>query len=198
MVLKMTEIIKVTNKKAIERAISALTSGSIIVYPTETSYGLGADATNDRAVKKIIAIKKRSKSKKISVAFSDLKMAKKYLVITKDAEKLAKAFLPGPLTLIVESKAKPTKKIGFRIPDHKFVLSLIRKFGKPITTTSANISGEGDLYKIKDVIRIFSHKIDLIIDGGNLAKRKPSTVYDVLDKKILRKGPISEKKINEL
>jgi len=194
----MTAIIKVTNKGAIGHAVSVLNSGGIVVYPTETSYGLGADATNDKAVKNIIRIKKRSKSKKISVAFSDIRMARKYLIITKNAEKLVKAFMPGPLTLIVESKNKPTKKVGFRIPDNDFVRRLIRKFGKPITATSANISGRSDLYKIKDVIKIFNSKVDLIIDGGNLPKRKPSTIFDVLDKKILRKGPVSEKEIQEI
>ncbi|MCX6816223.1 MAG: L-threonylcarbamoyladenylate synthase [Candidatus Aenigmarchaeota archaeon] len=190
----MAEVIKISNKDALSKAVTLLAKGGVIVYPTETSYGLGVDAENDRAVKKIITIKKRNKNKKISVAFSDLKMAKKYLVVTKDAEKLCKAFLPGPLTLLVESKNH--KIVGFRIPDHKFVLSLIRKLGKPITATSANISGEGDLYKIKDVIKIFDKKSDLIIDGGNLMKRKPSTVYDVTERKVIRKGPIPEKRIN--
>ncbi len=194
----MTEIIKTSSKKAVERAIYFLANGGVIVYPTETSYGLGADATKDAAVKKIIKIKRRIKSKKISIAFSDLRMAKKYLIITKNAEKLAKEFMPGPLTLAVESKTKPGKKIGFRIPDNTFVLSLIRKFGKPMTATSANISGKYDLYKIKDVVKIFDGKVDLIIDGGDLPKRKPSTVFDVIGKRILRKGPVSEKQIKEV
>jgi L-threonylcarbamoyladenylate synthase len=190
----MTEIIKVKNKEALTRAVDVLAKGGIIVYPTETSYGLGVDATDDRAVKKVVKIKKRGKGKKISVAFSDLKMARKYLVITKNAEKLAKAFLPGPITLIVESKSH--SKVGFRIPDQPFVLRLIKKLGKPITATSANISGEDDLYRIRDVVKIFNGKVGLIIDSGNLAKRKPSTVYDVIDRKVIRKGPIPQKKID--
>jgi L-threonylcarbamoyladenylate synthase len=72
---------------------------------------------------------------------------------------------------------------------------MIKKLGKPITATSANISGEGDLYKIKDVMKIFDNKANLIIDGGNLKKRSTSTVFDVMERKILRKGPVSEKKI---
>ena len=189
-----TKIIKATSKDAVPDAIKVLSSSGIIIYPTETCYGLGADATNDRAVKNIIDVKKRVKEKKISIAFSDIRMAKQYMVVTKKAEKLAKAFMPGPLTLIVENKSSK-RKVGFRIPDNKFVLRLIRKFGKPITATSANISGKSELYKIKDIIKTFDGKVDLILDGGNLAKARPSTVYDVLDRKILRKGPISEKKI---
>lgn len=191
-----TKIISVNDKEAMKLALEILSSGGMIIYPTETCYGLGADATNDKAVKKIIDIKKRSKSKKISVAFSDIRMAKDYLVVTKRAEKLIKAFMPGPLTLIVESKKK--KRVGFRIPGNEFALRLIKKFGKPITATSANISGEGELYKIKDVIKTFDKKVELILDSGNLSKTKPSTVYCVVEDRILRKGPVSEKKIREV
>jgi L-threonylcarbamoyladenylate synthase len=188
-----TEIIKTTNKNAIPRALKVLSSGGVVIYPTETCYGIGADATNDSAVEKVIRIKKRSREKKISIAVSDIRMAKQYLVVTKNAEKLAKAFMPGPLTLIVESKGK--KKVGFRIPDNNLVRRLVKKFGKPITTTSANISNEPPFYRIKDMIKAFNGKADLILDGGNLKKTRPSTVYDISENKILRKGPVSEKQI---
>src|SRR3989338_8599741 len=194
-----TEIIKVTDKKAVSRAVEALAAGGLIIYPTETVYGIGADATSDKAVKKVIAVKKRSPAKHIIVAVSDIKMARKYAVITKKVELLAKAFMPGPLTLILESKEPARnavrRKIRFRIPDNKFVLSVIRKFGKPITTTSANISGKQNIYKIKDIIKTFDGRVDLIIDAGDIPKRKPSTVFDTIDMKVVRPGPISEKQI---
>lgn len=190
-----TEIIKAMHRKAVTKAAEVLGKGGIIIYPTETLYGIGADATDDKAVKEVIAIKKRSKTKHMLIAFSDLKMAKKYLVITKKAELLAEAFMPGPLGLIVETKSKPVRRVGFRIPDNKFVLSLIRKLGKPITSTSANISGKEDLYKIKDIIKTFNGKVGMIIDAGNLPKRKASTVFDTATMKIVRKGPVSEKQI---
>lgn len=193
-----TEIIKVSNKKAVAKAVEVLSKGGLIIYPTETLYGIGADASNDKAVKKVIAIKKRSKTKHILIAFSDLRMAKKYLVVTKKAELLAKAFMPGPLSLIVETKSRPVRKVGFRIPNNKFVLSLIRKLGKPITSTSANISGKENIYKIKDIIRLFDGKVDLIIDVGNMPKRKASTVFDVMENKTVRGGPVSEKQISEV
>ena len=189
-----TEILKINNS-TIVKAVHVLSKGGIIIYPTETVYGIGADATNDKAVKKVIDVKKRLPSKHIIVAVSDLKMAKKYAVVTKKAEILAKKFMPGPLTLVVESKSRPARKIRFRIPDNKFVLSIIRKFGKLITTTSANISGRENLYKIKDIIKSFDGKVDMIIDAGNIPKRKPSTVFDVLEGKVVREGSISEKKI---
>ena len=193
----MAEIIKISDKKALTRAASVLSKGGIIIYPTETIYGIGADATNDKAVGKIMRIKKRTKSKHILIAFSDVKMAKKYLVITKKAEKLTEAFMPGPLSLIVETK-KEKRHVGFRIPDNKFVLSLIRKLGKPITSSSANISGSENLYKIKDIIKLFDKKIDMIIDAGNIPKRKASTLFDTIEGKIIREGPISEKKIHDV
>ena len=190
-----TEIIKINSSKAIPKALEILKNGGMVIYPTETLYGIGVDATNDKAVLKLIKIKKRVGEKKFLTAFSDIKMARKFLVITKKAGMLAKEFMPGPLSLIVYTKGKPERKVGFRIPDNKFVLSVIRKLGKPITSTSANISGKENLYKIKDIMKTFDGKADLIIDGGNIPKRKPSTVYDVTEGKILRKGPISEKQI---
>lgn len=190
-----TEIIKAMHRKAVTKAAEVLGKGGIIIYPTETLYGIGVDATDDKAVKEVIAIKKRSKTKHMLIAFSDLKMAKKYLVITKKAELLAEAFMPGPLGLIVETKSKPVRRVGFRIPDNKFVLSLIRKLGKPITSTSANISGKEDLYKIKDIIKTFNGKVGMIIDAGNLPKRKASTVFDTATMRVVREGPISEKQI---
>ena len=193
-----TEVLK-AGKKAASRSAEVLAGGGMIIYPTETVYGIGADATSDKAVKKVIAVKKRSPSKHIIIAVSDLRMARKYAIITKKVEILAKAFMPGPLTLILESK-EPTRnaarrRIRFRMPDNKFVLSLIRKFGKPITTTSANISGGENLYKIKDIIKTFDGKVDLIIDAGNIPKRRPSTVFDTIEMKVVREGSISEKQI---
>ncbi|KHO47786.1 MAG: tRNA threonylcarbamoyladenosine biosynthesis protein [archaeon GW2011_AR5] len=194
-----TEILRVTDRKAAARSTEVLADGGLIIYPTETVYGIGADATSDKAVKKVIAVKKRSPAKHIIVAVSDIKMARKYAIITKKVELLAKAFMPGPLTLILESKEPARnavrKKIRFRIPDNKFVLSAIRKLGKPITTTSANISGGENLYKISDIIKTFDGRVDLIIDAGNIPKRKPSTVFDTIDMKVVRPGPISEKQI---
>ena len=164
----------------------------MIVYPTETSYGLGADYTNKRAVKKIFKIKKRS-DKKLSVIVPSLFVIKKYVVIDKEAEKLARTFMPGPLTLIVRKREKGT--IAFRISSNEIAFSIAKKFKKPIIATSANISGSGDNYEIKKIREIFEDKVDLIIDGGNLRKRKPSTIYDVENKIVLREGPITEKMI---
>lgn len=191
----MTEIIKAGDKNAIQRSLDVLNSGGIVIYPTETCYGIGADATNDKAVAKIGKIKKRPAGKHISIAFPGLKMAKNYLVITKNAEKLTKEFMPGPLTLVVQSKTSPASTIGFRIPDSHFARKLIKTFGKPITSTSANVSGKGELYSMKEVAKTFDGLADLIIDAGTLKRTKPSTVYDVANGRVLRKGPVTERRI---
>lgn len=182
-------------KEAIEEAIKTLKRGGVIVYPTETSYGLGADYTNKRAIKKIFKIKKRA-DKKLSVIVSSLFVIKKYAIIDEDAEKLVREFMPGPLTLVVKKREKGT--IAFRISSNEIAFSIAKKFKKPIIATSANISGLGDNYEIKKIREIFEDKVDLIIDGGNLRKRKPSTIYDVENRKILREGPITEKMINRV
>lgn len=183
------------NNKTLSKAASVLRRGGIIIYPTETCYGIGADATSKKAVEKVIRIKKRPTEKRISVAVSSIVMAKKHFAVNGIAEKLAKKFMPGPITLVVRSKKQRKQTTGFRIPDNKLILKLIRKFNKPITSTSANISKEPNLYRIKDVIKVFDGKVGLIIDGGNLPKVMPSTVFDTLSGKVLRKGTITQKEI---
>lgn len=196
----MTMVIKSSDKNAVKYAVRTLKQGGVIIYPTETSYGIGADFTNTKAKRRIYKIKGRMKSKKLSVIFGNIKIIKKYAKIDKHASSLANKFMPGPLTLVVPAKqqkvsSKLPDTIAFRIPSHKFALALAKKFKKPITATSANISDKPPLYKIRDVIRVFGVNVNLIIDAGDLAKRKPSTIYNVTKKKVLRKGPVSEKEI---
>ena len=195
-----TKIVKInpTNpeKKLIKEAARTIKSGGLLVYPTETCYGLGADATKIKTVKKVFKVKKRSHDKPIPILVSDLEMMKKYGKVTEEIKFLAKKFLPGPLTIITEKKKTipnilNSKEIGFRISKHPVASALVREVGVPITTTSANISGQPPLYKIKDIIRIFYEKVEMILDCGNLKKRKPSTVFHVKSKKIIREGSIS-------
>ena len=191
-----TEIIKSKDKNAVTHAVKTLKKGGIVIYPTETSYGLGADATNLIAVKKINRIKGR-REKFISIIISDKKMAEKYLVLNGDIRKLMRKFMPGPLTLVAKKKKLKTKTLlgGFRISSNRFASNLVKSFGKPITATSANISGKPGIYRLKDIVKIFSGKVDLIIDSGNLPKRRPSTVFDVSKRKIIRKGKIPKKEV---
>ena len=189
-----TRIINIKDKKAVSSAVAVLKKGRLVVYPTETSYGLGADATNSRALEKINRIKKR-KGKFIPIIVSDMKMAEKYLVLNNDIKKLIRSLMPGPLTLIAKKKRLDKKIGGFRVPGNRFACNLAKRFGKPITATSANISGKKGIYRINEIIRVFSGKVELIVDSGNLPQKQPSTIFDVCSKKVLRKGKISRKEI---
>lgn len=186
----MTEIIRASHRIAAKNAASVLRKGGIIIYPTETQYGMGADVANRKAVKKIFVIKQRPEEKKIIWAFSDVAMIKKYFKLDRQQEKLCRALMPGPFTLVISGQA-------FRIPDNDTARKIIRKFGMPVTTTSANISGRKAPAKIKEIIKLFDGKVDVIIDGGDLPARKPSTVFDWETKIILRKGPVSRKGIEK-
>ncbi len=128
-------------------------------------------------------------------------MMERYGEITKEIRFLVKKFMPGPLSIVTRKKKTipkilNPKEITFRIPGHLIALNLVKEFKRPITTTSANISGQPPLYKIKDVIKTFENKVEIIFDYGNLKKTKPSTFINMKSKpKILREGPIKRKVI---
>ena len=183
--------------------LKTLNKSGIIIYPTETCYGLGVDATNQKEVNKLISYKTFRNDKPISVAVSNKEMAEKYVILNDTAKNLYKEYLPGPFTIISKSKGKvaigvesSTKTLGIRIPKHEFVLELVKEFGKPITATSANVSYKKTPYKITDIMENTSSKqkklIDLIIDAGELQKNEPSTVIDTTldDVNVLRQGDV--------
>lgn len=184
-------------KKLIEKAIDILKNGGLIVYPTETCYGIGCDALNENAVEKVYRVKKREKKKPISIIVSSLKMIRKYGKITKEVEYLVKKFMPGPLTIVVEKKRKipdilNPKEIAFRISSHPIAQQLVKELDKPITATSANISGSKPIYSSEEIVKIFNGKVDMIIDSGNLPLIQPSTIIRVKKSKIelIREGAI--------
>lgn len=196
------EIIK-NNEKAVDAAVQILEKGGLVIYPTETLYGVGADATNPKAIKKLTEYKNRPLGKPYSIAITDQNMAENYAELNLTAKKLYKEFLPGPLTIISKGKHKVASNvegedgtIGIRIPDYKLVIDIVKKLGKPITATSANASYKKRPYKISDILENISNKqkklIDLIIDAGELPKNEPSTVIDTTpdDPTTLRQGDI--------
>ena len=200
------------NKDAVAIAIDFLSKGQLVFMATETVYIAVVDATNPDAVLKLISFKNRPFGKPFSVAVTDIKMAKKYVSLNQTAKDLYKRFLPGPVTVV--SKGKHTVAagveaengtLGIRIPDYQFGLEVIKKFGKPITTTSANASYQRRPYKLSDILDNISEKqkklIDLMIDAGELPHNEPSTVIDTtLDDEltILRQGDIKLKDKNEV
>ncbi|MBU5688215.1 MAG: threonylcarbamoyl-AMP synthase [Candidatus Aenigmarchaeota archaeon] len=189
----------------INKAIRILRSGGVIIYPTETVYGLGADATNHLAINKIFEIKRRDKFKPLLIAFSSVEMAKKYVWWNKYADILAKKYLPGPLSLVLSIKDDSIDenvyqggiKVGIRIPKNELVLKIINSFNKPITSTSANISGEKPPIKVEDISEDVKNKVDLIIDKGECETKIPSTIVDVSSypPRLIREGAIKFEEI---
>jgi len=135
------------NKQSIRKAVEFLKEGKVIVYPTETCYALGCDVTNEKACKRILEIKKRSKKKKSPIIIANLKMTKEYAYFNKDALKLVKVFWPGPLTLLLKKKRKLSRFVGrgIRVSSNPIARELSKKLKKPIVATSANISGRKKL-----------------------------------------------------
>ena len=194
-------VLNISQKNIISQVVKVLKAGGLVIYPTETCYGAGVDATNQKAVNKILAYKTFRQGKPMSIAVADQKMAAKYVKLNPTAKNLYRKFLPGPLTVISAGRHKvatgvesSTGTLGIRIPNYPFALKLIAKFNRPITATSANVSYKKRPYSIKDILNNTSKKqqslIDLIIDAGTLPKRPASTVVDTTfdDPLILRQG----------
>lgn len=172
------------------------------MYPTDTLYGLGADALSDEAVAKVRRIKGREEGKPIHCIVADIVMAEQYGEFNEAACLLAKEFWPGPLTIVVEKKdgiesgiARGIETIGIRIPKHDFCIALAREFGKPYTTTSANVSGMKASSSVPEILKQLGESgglIQLTVDAGTLSGA-PSTVVGVsgLDIVILREGAIA-------
>lgn len=207
MVIK-TKIIKINPKnpefQIIKNIVEELKKGKIIIYPTETCYGFGADALNKKAVMKIYKVKREPKKSNIIVIVDSIKTAERFGFIDNRVKKIVKNFMPGPLTLIVKRKKvfpKITNKdFAFRISSNKIASMIVKKLKKPLTATSANIHGNPSIYSAKEAIEMFYGKVDIIIDAGRLKKIKPSTIIDVKNEvpKLIREGPIPFEKFLRL
>lgn len=186
-------------------AAEALAQGKLVIYPTDTVYGLGAVATNTEAVRKVFTAKQRDPEKPISIAFSSIEQARKYVEWNKAADALAEEFLPGALTIILNAKSALPKeltggseKIGIRIPNDPVALMLINSVGRPITATSANIAGAADPVTAQEAVEQIGDAVDVVIDSGECELQEPSTVVDTTDGvKILREGAIEKFRILE-
>lgn len=181
-------------KKNIQKAIRILKLGGSVVFPTETAYGLAADATNKKAVKHIFKLKERPPEKSLPWIAANLSMAKKYVKFSLLALRLAKKYWPGPLTIVLPTK-RGKHTVALRVSSNKIAKSLSAGLKKPIISTSANISGEATCYSAQAVKKQFAKKSlqpDLILDGGTLKKNKPSTIVKFLKNKIVvfRQGSI--------
>jgi L-threonylcarbamoyladenylate synthase len=192
--------------KAAEKAARILSKGGVVLFPTDTVYGLAADATNSKALAKLREIKGREKKKPISVIVPDIASIRTYAVMDGVAQSLAERFLPGAITLVLLATPRIPEeltlagKVGIRIPDDAFCLALAKAFGKPYTATSANRSGRETPSSVREAILQFghhAHDIDLVIDAGPHDGKKPSTVVTTVDGApyVLREGAIPREEI---
>lgn len=173
------------------QAVAILLKGGLLVYPTETVYGAGVNATNQGAVDKLLQYKSRREGKPLSIAVTDIDMARKFVDVNDQAARLYQQFLPGPMTVVSNVKSAsglaegvPSEfgTLGIRISSYSLVTELVNKLAKPITATSANASGKRRPYSVDQILDNLSKKqrslIDLVIDAGTLPVRPPSTVVD--------------------
>lgn len=190
------------NTYALKEAVAVLSSGGVIVYPTDTLYGIGANALDDKAVRKIFEIKERPFTKPLLMAVRNIRWAKELSYINKKNEKVLRGVWPGRVTAVLPKKdivpdilTFGQKTVGMRVPNYLLVDELLKLFGYPIVSTSANISGQEPTNDINEIIDLFSRRLsrqpDLILDAGILPKSEPSAILDLTtDKpKILRIGP---------
>jgi len=186
------EIVKVDDPSAIRKAVRVLRKRGVRMYLPETRYGRGCIFDYEDAKYRTYKIKQRSKRKPLPTIVGSLEVARRYAPLPRLAEKLALAFYPRPLTLVVSDE------FAFRISSHPFAHELARLINRAIVSTSANLSGRGEIYSARRVIELFSDKVDLIVDGGNLPKNPPSTVFDLRSLTVLREGEIKQQEVQEL
>ncbi|RKY71342.1 MAG: threonylcarbamoyl-AMP synthase [Candidatus Latescibacterota bacterium] len=193
-----SKIMAIDKGKAFERACEVLQGGGVIVVPTETVYGLGADAFNPSAVRRVYAIKGRDFAKPLSLLVSDERMLREVVAAVPDVAKtLMRRFWPGPLTLVFKaSDAVPREALGggetvaVRLSSSPVVRRLLDLYGRPLTATSANRSGCGSARSAQEAMAQVGEEVDLILDGGPSGNEAPSTVVDVSggEARTLRQG----------
>ena len=192
------------NPASIETALDLLTEGEIVAFPTDTVYGLGANAFYSPGIIKLFEAKGRDANKAIAVLIGDnghLDLLTDFL--SASARKLIERFWPGGLTIVVPKKKdlpellSAGSSIGIRMPNHNIALELLNKFG-PLATTSANLSGKNNPHNAGDVLNQLNGRVPLILDGGRCPGGVPSTVVDCStdEVRILRPGAISHEAID--
>jgi len=177
-------------KRLIDRVIQELEDGGVIIYPTDTFYGIGCDLFNKKAIQKIYQIKRRPLKKPFSFVCSDLKNISLYAQVSNFAYRIMKRALPGPYTFILEgTKLVPKlmltnrRSIGIRVPENKICLGIVKGLGRPIVSTSVQLAEPSLIHDT------YSPLLDLVIDGGVISY-EPSTVVSLIDDnlEVIRKG----------
>ncbi|KYH27076.1 threonylcarbamoyl-AMP synthase [Halalkalicoccus paucihalophilus] len=181
----------------LNRAVRSIRTGDLVVYPTETVYGLGADALDPDAVERVYEAKGRARSKPLSMAVPDVETAARHTKLTECERGFMREFLPGPVTVVVEAGSEVPEeltagreRVGIRIPDHDLALSLLREVS-PITATSANVSGNPSVRRTADLDPAIHEAVAGVLDGGETGGTE-STVVDVERGGIHRRGALAD------
>ena len=187
--------------RLLNQAVQLLRDGGVVAFPTDTVYGVGVDPLQPKAVRKLYRIKGRPGDKPIAILLGSIEdVARVAQTPSRTFSRLAERFWPGGLTLIVEARDLPPEitaggsTVGVRMPDHPLTLELLRGFGGPIATTSANRSGENPATSAEDVDAQLGNLVNLIVDGGDTFTKVASTVLDlsVSPPEVRRHGGIPE------
>ena len=200
----VAEIISQSDRRALELAVSALKSGELVVYPTDTLYGLGAAAGNEDAVRRLFAAKGRSPSKAVPLLVADAMMARRVADVTPVADKLMSAFWPGALTIVMRRldsyhsvALAGGETVALREPDHDFAWEMISAVGEPVVGTSANRSAGRAAVSAAEAAFQFGDMVALAVDGGR-TRGVESTVIDITREggpTILREGAVTRREI---
>jgi len=197
-------------RPAVSAAIEVLEDGGVVVFPTDTLYGLLANALDPRAVEKVFAIKSRSHSKPLPIIARNLMWIEELAYITPRQRPILEKIWPGTITTVLHRKriipdiiTAGNLTVAIRVPDSPLLDELLAKYGYPLTATSASISGEHSPQRIENIISMFRDspmKPDLVIDAGTLAPSEPSTLLDLTGShpKILRVGATNPQQLMEL
>ncbi|ABC77613.1 L-threonylcarbamoyladenylate synthase [Syntrophus aciditrophicus] len=188
--------------RLIKKVAEILRDGGIVIYPTDTVYGLGCNLFNKKGIEKIYEIKKRNKKQPLSFICADLKDISKYAQVTDFGYRIMKRHLPGPYTFILQASRLVPKIIlpkrqttGIRVPDNRICMALVAELGQPIISTSVKAADDRYLNDPEEIESIFKHHVDVIINGGIIAA-EPSTIVSLIDDtvEVLRigKGDASE------
>jgi tRNA threonylcarbamoyl adenosine modification protein (Sua5/YciO/YrdC/YwlC family) len=182
--------------RLVRRAVETLRDGGIVIYPTDTVYGMGCDLFNKRGIDKIYEIQRRDRKKPLSFVCADLKDISRYARVTDEAYKIMRRLLPGPYTFVLEASRIVPKTIlpkrqttGIRVPDNKICLALVTELGSPIISASVK-DEDGELLSDPRIIEeLFGRRVDMIIDGGIIAA-KPSSVIGISEEgtEVFREG----------
>jgi len=198
------------DEQILKRASELILQGEVIVCPTDTGYAFSANALDPGAITKVFNLKGRSFANPIHVAVSSIEETVKYAQLNETAQHLAHYFLPGALTLVLPRKqvipamlVGGRDTIGIRIPDNKIILGLTAMCGLPLTTTSANVSGEPTPYSVKEILGQLGENIEkvaLILDQGTLESLGLSTIIDLTvdPPQVLRQGLIGREEISDV